>query len=851
MADSSAEYNTSQVLESSSLYSKFRMVIWISLSIVFIISIFDLTGWILHISFLERLKPPWEPMKPGTALCFAISALTLVILEVNLPAFIRKTLSFSFAFFVCGVSLISLYVYLCSVNTALNTPLIHLSSLSFILSPIWEMSFLTACNFLFIGCLLFLLTSNNIKASNISHIVTIPVFLISYFIIVSYILGVYSINEFSRVSGSLGTGVAFCGLVAAVLFMRPDTWLIKLLYSRDTAGIISRKLLPPLIILPIIIGWLRIYGERTRMYRSEEGVILVAVAYTTCFLILIWLTARSIERIDRKRHAIEDALRESEERFRTIAESLPVLISIFSIKDSIVSFVNESYENAFGYKKGEITNSKLPDSFFNAKERINLNNVLKVKGRVYNKEIKVKKTDGKPFWIMTSIRRILFMNEPAYLTASIDITETKRAQEELLRLNRILDAHSKSSQAMMHSKDEFKYLHEVCKIIIEDCGHSMVWVGYAQNDKSKSVKPVAYYGFDKGYINQLNITWSDTERGRGPTGTAIRTGKPSICKDMLTDPAFKPWKEAAIQRGYSSSLVLPLILEGKPFGSISIYSKESDSFSDSEINMLSDLADDLAYGISYLRLEDSERSAVNVIKENDAKLKELIATKDKFFNIIAHDLKNPFTSILGSSELLFENIHNLNPKNIKELSMILNDSAKAGYAILQNLLDWSRSQTGLLKINSEKVNLKVLINENISTLQLPAANKEIKISNKVNEDIFVFSDKNMLNTILRNILSNSLKFTYKSGKVLVSTAFSSDEVTVSVKDNGIGIPADKIESLFRIDVKNSMPGTENEQGTGLGLKLSKEFVEKLGGRIWVESIAGEGSEFKFTIPLKT
>ena len=192
------------------------------------------------------------------------------------------------------------------------------------------------------------------------------------------------------------------------------------------------------------------------------------------------------------------------------------------------------------------------------------------------------------------------MNEPAYLTASIDITETKKVQEELLQLNRTLNAHSKSSQAMMHCNDEFNYLNEVCKIIIEDCGYKMVWVGYAQNDKHKSVKPVAYYGFDKGYIDQMNITWDDSERGRGPTGTAIRTGKPTLCKNMLTDPAFEPWRKAAIERGYASSLVLPLISERKPFGAISIYSKEPDPFSESEINLLTELAADLAYGISFL-----------------------------------------------------------------------------------------------------------------------------------------------------------------------------------------------------------------------------------------------------------
>jgi signal transduction histidine kinase len=242
--------------------------------------------------------------------------------------------------------------------------------------------------------------------------------------------------------------------------------------------------------------------------------------------------------------------------------------------------------------------------------------------------------------------------------------------------------------------------------------------------------------------------------------------------------------------------------------------------------------------------------AEEALKRSESQLKELNATKDKFFNIVAHDLKNPFTSLLGSSELLFQNIHQMDHEKIKTLALILNDSAKGGYAILQNLLDWSRSQTGLLKFNPERINLNDLINENISNLQLLAVNKEINLYSEAEENIYIFADKNMINTVLRNLLSNAVKFTRKSGKVVVRAIIDSDEIIISVKDTGIGISEENIEKLFRIDTKYSMPGTNNEQGTGLGLKLSKEFVEKQGGKIWVESIENQGSEFKFSIPVK-
>jgi two-component system, sensor histidine kinase and response regulator len=238
------------------------------------------------------------------------------------------------------------------------------------------------------------------------------------------------------------------------------------------------------------------------------------------------------------------------------------------------------------------------------------------------------------------------------------------------------------------------------------------------------------------------------------------------------------------------------------------------------------------------------------LKKSEHLLRDLISTKDKFFNIVAHDLKNPFTSLLGSSELLFQNIDQMDKQEIKKLSIILNDSAKSGYAILQNLLDWSRSQAGLIKFTIEKINLKTLINENIANLDLFTSNKDITMISELNKDLFIRTDKNMVNTVLRNLLSNAVKFTRRSGKVSVSVKKLAGELIIIVSDNGVGITQENIPKLFRIDTKHSLPGTENEQGTGLGLKLSKEFSDKLNGRIWVESEVNKGSKFMFSIPYK-
>lgn len=190
-----------------------------------------------------------------------------------------------------------------------------------------------------------------------------------------------------------------------------------------------------------------------------------------------------------------------------------------------------------------------------------------------------------------------------------DITEHKVFEQRLRRLNRAMRAISNANQVLMRATDEAAFLQQGCRIIIDDCGYEMVWIGFAEQDEAKSVKPMAYAGFDKGYIDSLNITWADTERGQGPTGTAIRTGKLQICADMRSDPRFAPWRAAALERGYASSIVLPLLYEGKAFGAVSIYSKEVNPFSEDETKLLAELASDFSHGIMLLRMRAATKQA--------------------------------------------------------------------------------------------------------------------------------------------------------------------------------------------------------------------------------------------------
>jgi PAS domain S-box-containing protein len=192
------------------------------------------------------------------------------------------------------------------------------------------------------------------------------------------------------------------------------------------------------------------------------------------------------------------------------------------------------------------------------------------------------------------IERILEINR--------DITERKRAEEQIVKLNRTLRALSRSSQAILRATDEAGYLNDVCEIIIEDCGHEMVWIGLAEHDEKKSVRVLASAGHVAGYTERLHVTWGEDERGQGPTGQSIRSGKPVICQNMLTDPAFAPWRKGAIERGYASVIAVPFKMGDQDWGEFSIYSRERDAFSEAEVELLTELASDVEFGIQSLRL---------------------------------------------------------------------------------------------------------------------------------------------------------------------------------------------------------------------------------------------------------
>jgi PAS domain S-box-containing protein len=1185
--------------------------IWLLLTLILVISFLDLLGWVGDFSLLKSLGRHWVAMKIVTAGCFILTASALAIIHKRLPGQYRSTIPRFLGLIIMLTGLLTIIEYIIMSVSGREVFFADFPVMNIFFDPDRRMALLTAIIFFLTGIVIILLATGREKAGDYAHIVAIPASVGSYIIMLSYLLGVQDLREIMNKSVAFNTGIAFCLTCVVVYLLNPNSRMMKVFSGKLSGSIMARILLPWIFILPLCIAGLRTYGERIGLFSSEFGVALVALAYTLCFLCLIWFTARLVNRTDQKRWDGEEALRNSERLYRAIGESIdygvwvcdpqgrniyasdsylklvgitqeqcsnfgwgdtlhpedsertiaawkecvrtggmwdiehrfkgtdgkwhPILARGIPVRDDqgqIISWVginldiskikntedalresqartirvleniadtfyslddqwrftliNPAAEKApFGRPASELLGKVIWDEYpglvgteiyqhyINAARNHSLENYLSksplngrwyevfMQGRqggvdVYMRDInkrkeaeeslraseqrlnfhfensplavvewdsnfivtrwsneaerifgwKAKETVGKPLdninmvyeedipivvhtmeqlsrgeekIIVSSNRNLTKSGDvricvwynsvltdesgrmSSVMSLVLDITEQKKGELLIKRNSEKLDILSQTAGRLLESDDPQKLINELCFRVMNflDC---QVLINFLVDENAGKLKLNTYAGVPEKKVKL--IQWLDF--GVAMCGAVAESGERIIAENIpeVNDPRTTLVKSIGV-RAYACH---PLLSQGKVIGTLSFGTTTRMQFSEDDISMMkaiSDLvsialartrnskelqdtknylenlinyanapiivwnpafeiqvfnkafenltgyaseevkgkkidllfpADSLLYSKNIIEQSSTEyletveipilardgeirlvlwnsaniydtdnrtiistiaqgnditerKKAEQQLEEYAAELKNLNATKDKFFGIIAHDLKNPFSSLLGASELLAKNTDNFDKEKIKYLSEILNDSAQSGYNLLENLLEWSKTQTGNISFKPVSLNIKEIAEKNLYSLKVSASNKSILLQSEIKEDLQVLADKYMLDTVLRNLLINAIKFTNKNGTVSLRAIRKDGQVTVIVKDTGIGIEEENIEKLFKIDTKFFNVGTANERGTGLGLLLCKEFVEKHGGKIWVESEFGAGSEFKFTIPV--
>lgn len=242
------------------------------------------------------------------------------------------------------------------------------------------------------------------------------------------------------------------------------------------------------------------------------------------------------------------------------------------------------------------------------------------------------------------------------------------------------------------------------------------------------------------------------------------------------------------------------------------------------------------------------RKAEDELKKKTEELEELVKMKDKFLSIIAHDLRDPFNILIGYSDLILEQLEDYSPEKFEKHIRAINVSSNNAYNLLNNILDWSKAESGNISYRPENVNLKKLIGSILTSAAGNASSKNVTLRSYIQDDYIATIDENMLKTVLRNLINNAIKFSYKNSEVVVEIIDEKLQYIIHIMDSGIGIKDNVLNQIFSPTFNKSESGTANERGTGLGLKICKEFVIKWGGRIWVESEHRKGSTFSFSIP---
>jgi PAS domain S-box-containing protein len=488
-----------------------------------------------------------------------------------------------------------------------------------------------------------------------------------------------------------------------------------------------------------------------------------------------------------------EALYYSEEKLRKIFDHSKAAISIHNEKSFLL--VNKAWEQLTGYTQLE-SKQLAPLSLVHLQERERIKEITaaRLKGQEaptnYYFPLLTKNSDQK--WVDMAASLIDFEGQVATLVIANDITDRKNKEQEINKLSAAI-INAPLSIVITDIDGNIEYVNP----------HFCNLTGYTFEEAIDNNPKVLQSGLtERAVFNEL---WSTILKG-----------------DVWNGEFINKKKNGEIY--YESARIAPIIDEN---GIINNFIAIKEDITERIINLK--------------RIENSEKE-----------LRELNAQKDKFFSIIAHDLRSPFSGLVGLTSLIKENFASLEASQVDYYLDLINQSASNVLKLLEDLLAWARTQTGRTEFKPTVLNINDYVEESMQVLQVSANSKEILMQNKAHENLKVFADRNMILTVLRNIISNAIKYTKRNGSIKIETyskIFGSKKyVVVSVQDTGTGIPKDQLHKIFKIEENFTTLGTEKEKGTGLGLILCKEFVEMHNGKIWCESTEGVGSTFYISLP---
>ncbi len=511
-----------------------------------------------------------------------------------------------------------------------------------------------------------------------------------------------------------------------------------------------------------------------------------------------------------------------------------------------IRFVNEAFERITGWSRGEALGRSpriLQGPKSDRAELARIGAALRRHEPVHAELINYTR-QGREYWVELDIVPILDRSGRATHLVAIerDITERKQVEAGLQRLNRSLRVLGSCNVNLAEQGDEQSFLAGVCRSVVAAGGYAMAWVGFAADDADKPVRVVAQAGDETGYLDSARVSWDGAQAsGQGPTGEAIRTGCTQVNQDWRTNPKVAAWREAALQRGFHSSIALALSNGQRAFGALSLYASEPDAFGEQEIAPLEELARNVAAGIESLRARRQRDDAQGANR-----------AKSAFLANMSHEIRTPLNAIVGLNYLMRRD--GVSPEQAARLDKI--DSASQHLlSIIDDVLDLSKIEAGRVQLESTNFHLSSILDNVHSIIAESAREKGLAV--RVDGDAvppWLRGDPTRLRQALLNFAGNAVKFTH-TGSITLGARLLEDDasgllVRFSVEDTGIGIASEHLPRLFQVFEQADPSITRKFGGTGLGLAITQRLAQLMGGECGVHSEPGAGSRFWFTARLQ-
>lgn len=634
-----------EALFENRMQKSLKRAFWSAIIFVLAASVLGIAGWVSGVVWMKSIAPDWIPMKVFTAVCLILTSTALLLLFLKKPAKSSKRLAGMIGLIIILICLFSAATWFYLSITGREVPFATNPFFNFLFSPSIRMSFLSSFIFIFTGIIVLLLATGKHIHSNIAHSICLILSAVCYAIPIGYFLGIHSFLKIFDSFPAPITGLCYCAVSVAIFSLRSNTWLMRVFTSRNSGGIMLRKLTPWFIILPVVIGYLRIKGENENLFTSETGVLLVAVTYTFCFILLGWFTARSVNRIDSIRQKAIDALKKSystmeekvrertsellevnraldsevnerraaqnllhseRERMNKLLEIIPAYVILLT-PDYHVSYSNRTFRERFGKSDGKHCYEFLFGRDFPCENC---------------ETYKVLNDNKTHTWEWTGPDKRVYSiydypytdydGSPLIMEMGVDVTDLKKAEASLVKLNSELEKKisertaelrmanerlrilSETSANLLVSENPQEIISALCTRIMNfiDC---QVFFNYLSQGSSGMLRLNAYTGIPE----EIAKTIENLEYGTGVCGCVASEGKRIIAENIPKNP--DPRTDLMKSFGIKAYACHPLFSHNQVIGTLSFGTGTSTRFSDDDISMMKSVADQVAIAITRVR----------------------------------------------------------------------------------------------------------------------------------------------------------------------------------------------------------------------------------------------------------